>query len=610
MRTFPAFEDFYDAHPELFDQSAGRLIDVAIANELALAEGRVEIPPDPPLPARGDAIDWPPETFDLTAGQTGFKSQADRGTCYAFAAVAAMEAAYWRQHRISLDLSEQYAFHLNKVTELVGNYLTVTRPENNSSMWGFQGSSHILDKLARWAICDEAACPYLDDTGMNNIFGQLGIGTLTAMSTQEDLDTFEFDDRHIPLNARYQARYRIRSYAAVPDNPTPNDIERVVAAGHEVVVDIPGHCVLIVGYDRPARQYIIKDSANPGSFQTMSYDGPTISAGRYITAVEPPLPPRRDAMWLGRWQVEHDGWRGELVIRRTSSFYQAANVPTKIGNYYTVGRRYDVNGWFEDDYRICHFWIAGTESKVAPGSLTGQEFCVYLMDADPVNAAGWTDFFGTRYGVTLSRFALPPVNSEAFEIHRWVGAWDFSHDGWKGILTLQAFAPVRGRYDDGHSVFQAEGQHHFHGLTLDIFGLQRFDLLMHTHNTDIASGTTNVHGATFGVQLRRRPFVPDPIDTVVPDVFVPGVVSLPSGEAVGILAAAGYGVASHWEWTSQEPEGNVSSQQPAPGAFDLPPTTVHIWVRTLPPDPPTDPDPPIIISPFPDEPIVTDPFVI
>jgi len=231
----------------------------------------------------------------------------------------------------------------------------------------------------------------------------------------------------------------------------------VVAAGHEVVVDIPGHCVLIVGYDRTARQYIIKDSANPGTFQTLSYDGPKISSGRYITAVEPPLVPQRDAMWLGRWQLEHDGWRGELVIRRTSSFYQAANQPTKIGNYYTVGRRYDVNGWFEDDYRICHFWIAGTEDKVAPCSLTGQEFCVYLMDADAVNAAGWTDFFGTRYGVTLSRFPLPRVNADAFEIHRWVGVWDFSHDGWKGALRLQSFAPVRGTYDDGHGVLQVEG---------------------------------------------------------------------------------------------------------------------------------------------------------
>jgi len=50
MRTYPAFEDFYDTHPELFDQSAGRLIDVAIANERVLAEGRIEIPPDPSRP--------------------------------------------------------------------------------------------------------------------------------------------------------------------------------------------------------------------------------------------------------------------------------------------------------------------------------------------------------------------------------------------------------------------------------------------------------------------------------------------------------------------------------------------------------------------------------
>jgi hypothetical protein len=601
MPEYLAFEDFYDAHPEMFDRSAGRLINIAIANERAVTEGRVELPPDAPRSVIL-ADQWPPPAFDLVGTQTALRDQQGRGTCYAFAAVAAMEAAYRRQYGLVLDLSEQYAFHINKVTELVGNYLTVTRPENNSSMWGFQGSSDIIDKLARAAIPEESACPYLSEAAMQNVIDQMpGLAPLTeTMSTQENLDGFEFDDRHIPMAARYQARYRVKSFAAVPSDPTPNDVERVVAAGHEVVADIPGHCVLIVGYDNDRRVFIIKDSARPGAFQTMSYDGPQIGAGRYITEVHPPAPPQREAMWLGRWQLEHDGWRGELVIRRTSSFYLQPNQPTKLGNYYTVGQRYDVNGYVEDDGRIMHYWIAGTSTKVAPGTLTGQEHCVYLMDADPVNAAGWTSFFGTRYGVTLSRAALPPVSSERFDTHRWVGVWELSHDGWKGRLTLEAFAPVRGLYEAGGGFFRVEGSHDLHALDLDIIGLQRFRLYMHTNNTDMASGTTTANGRTFGVQLRR---VNAPVidSTTAPGPAVPGVVSMAHLDAADFLRGAGYGVSTHWEWSSGEPEGNVSGQDPAAGAPDLPPTTVHIWVRTLPPEPQPPPPDPVVLEPFIDD---------
>jgi hypothetical protein len=604
MPELPAFEDFYLAHPERFDHSAGRLIDLAIADEAAREGGWVEIPPDPPTIDVDDG--WPPETVDLTALQTGFRGQLNRDTCYAFAACAAMEAAYLRQYHVGVDLSEQFAFHLNKVTELVGNYLMVSRPENNSSTWGFQGSSAIIDKLARWAIPDEAACPYLGDAAMQNLLATMPVASpLTEASSQSDVDRFEFDNAHVPLAARYQARFRVRSFAALPENPSSSQIERVVAVGHEVVADIPGHCVLIVGYNRPERLYIIKDSANPGQFQTMSYDGPaSVLGGRYVTAVEDPrMPPQRDAMWLGRWQMEHDGWRGELVIRRTSSFYLAANQPTKLGNYNAGGQSFDVNGYFEDDDRIMHFWVAGTTVKVAPGSFTGQEFCAYLMDADPSNAAGWTDYTNHRYGLTLSRTALAPLGEDTFHLHSWVGRWDVSCDGRRGVLVLQSFAPVRGRYEDSRGSFQVEGTHHVHGLTLDIFGLQRFQLFMHTHNTDTASGTTTVGGRTYGVQLLR---VGTPVggEVTAPPEAVPGVVSLSAPEAHTILTGAGYRVSSHWEWTSGEAEGNVSGQEPPAGAPDLPPTTVHIYVRTLPPEPfvpPTDETP---IPVFRDEGIV------
>ena len=114
----------------------------------------------------------------------------------------------------------------------------------------------------------------------------------TNPPTQEQVDRFEYDERLIPPKARRSTRYRVSSYEWLPD-PQPSTIESVIASEHEVVADIPGHCVLLVGYDRDTRQYIIKDSAHSGQFQRLSYDsGAGVLAGHYITAVHPPTAPR------------------------------------------------------------------------------------------------------------------------------------------------------------------------------------------------------------------------------------------------------------------------------------------------------------------------------
>ncbi|GAB3948655.1 hypothetical protein GCM10029976_080290 [Kribbella albertanoniae] len=66
---------------------------------------------------------------------------------------------------------------------------------------------------------------------------------------------------------------------------------------------------------------------------------------------------------------------------------------------------------------------------------------------------------------------------------------------------------------------------------------------------------------------------------------VPGVVGMNHVDAFNTLRAEGYGVKTVWEWTSSAEENIVTDQSPAGGSFNLPPTTVNIWVRTLPPEP-------------------------
>ncbi|MFC9690317.1 PASTA domain-containing protein [Kribbella sp. NPDC056951] len=66
---------------------------------------------------------------------------------------------------------------------------------------------------------------------------------------------------------------------------------------------------------------------------------------------------------------------------------------------------------------------------------------------------------------------------------------------------------------------------------------------------------------------------------------VPGVVGMTHVDAFNTLRAEGYGVKTVWEWTSPAEENTVTDQSPTGGSFNLPPTVVNIWVRTLPPEP-------------------------
>jgi PASTA domain-containing protein len=77
-------------------------------------------------------------------------------------------------------------------------------------------------------------------------------------------------------------------------------------------------------------------------------------------------------------------------------------------------------------------------------------------------------------------------------------------------------------------------------------------------------------------------------------IGVPGVVDMMHVDAFNTLRAAGYGVKTVWEWTSSAEEGTVTDQSPTAGSFNLPPTVVNIWVRTLPPEP-VIPDKPVFI---------------
>ena len=506
MAFLRPFDDVARRSPHLLDDVEAQARAIDVAHRLARDRDAVFVPLVPQI---GDRV-------SLADSQTPFKNQQDRGTCYAFATCAAMEAAYKRKYGVTLDLSEQFAFHLNKAGELYPDY--VTNPaahENNSSDWGFQGCSDLVAKLQRAAIPGEVAAPYLDQAAMDSLKAATPeCGALDWNSTQEELDAFEYLPGHIPAAAREAARFRVTDCRALPQPPTVADLESVLADGHEVVADVPGHCVLLVGYNRDRQTFQVKNSWGEGHLIDVDYNSTSwpILWGWYIVDVDAlDASAQQDAFWIGRWQMDHDGHRGELVIRRTTDYRRTQADATKLGTSYRDGQHFDVNGRVIQNGQGLHFWVADATTRLQPGTEQGQEFWAYVFTRSPDNAAGITRWGGVDYGVTLSRSPIVGRASQSFALGDWHADWAMNHDGWLGVLHIASVEPFRATYraQDGN-VWAVSGepdaaQPHILRIAIGFPGgsPQPFQLFGHTWENNLFSGLTEWGGGAYGVQGHR-----------------------------------------------------------------------------------------------------------
>lgn len=372
----------------------------------------------------------------------------------------------------------------------------------------------------RTAIPGESDARYLSDVEMAAVCASIpaakGLKADTADDTlaQEVLDAFEFAEGHIPPASRYKSQYRVENVSFLPDEPTTDQVKAVIASGHEVIADIPGHCVLIVGYDTAAGEWLIKNSWGGTDFVRAKFGSQfwgEIQGGAYITSVAAPAVQKND-WWLGNWNMNHDGWRGRLVIRRHTDYRIADGAGTKLGDYYRFsdGTRHNVNGIVDQSGQRMQFWIADTTARVPAGAASGQRFTAYVFSWDPHNAAGVTLWQGTPFGVSLSRDKITGKPTKDFTRKAWIGSWAMNHDGWRGTLTISGVAPFTANYKrpDG-ATLSATGvfvSDHELNLTIDFGGgnKQPFRLLAHTWESTRFSGTTRWGGSTFGVQGAKR----------------------------------------------------------------------------------------------------------
>ncbi len=369
------------ANPIMLDREQHR---AAIHAALAVAAREGRLDPTGPVPPLKDTR---PTSWSLTGDQTPFKNQSDRGACWAFAGAAALEAAYHRKFGVTIDVSEEYVFHMGKAFALNRTSAggPVVQPvENNSSLIGFQGSADIAQKLSENAVPDEWAAPYLaSQAALTGILPTLGYpGGQAALASQEDFDALEFCEQHIPLIARVNCRYRAAGYASIGGSPSIEALENVLLANHEVICDmnhltanVGGHVLILVGFDSNRKVFTAKNSWGEGAFIEIGYaNDPNwqILSGWYITDVVDSTYVQNQASWLGNWHVSGAAGDFRMLLRRSEDF-AAPGTPTRLGHAYLADGRHDVNGHFTNNGAGLTAFIATGTGPTLPGTETGIE---------------------------------------------------------------------------------------------------------------------------------------------------------------------------------------------------------------------------------------------
>lgn len=445
------------------------------------------------------------KSADLRAFQTPFRSQGNRDTCTVFATTAALEAAYKRIYGLELDLSEQFFNKFQKTQWLDTNALLPLpeiQPENNAG----GNIEWQIGVLGRYGLPPESTLPYIGDGRWERLWEWTSpIGGL-VMVNQRLLDDVMLSavpvtystptpltTTVLPQAALENARYRPTSARMANSSERTNLawFKAQLNAGREIafLVDLSGpdpnpyndiwdpgpnyqgqHAMLIVGYDDRTQSFLVKNSWGNTKFDLFSYswvtEGRVREAATILDVADPYTPFgtfENKHLFLGRWNLDFDGWKGDLDIYRLPGDGSENAQDLRIGTYFGpdgIARR--VNGLISGN-RL-DFYIDWNNPNMPSTARDGRHFVTFIYGAEHTSMAGlMVDYDGNQWSVTAQKgrwvTGIPRVPT-ALSYTAYVGHWQLDMDGVTGDLAIntEPNGVITGTWTSGGQMASVVGQ--------------------------------------------------------------------------------------------------------------------------------------------------------
>lgn len=439
-----------------------------------------------------------PASVSLRQYQTPVKDQNPRGTCFAFASMAAIEAEYKRSYGVTVSLSVEYA---NLVSRMLAIYLdrapTLAEGPPGTGSGGTAGYMLQVFSSGKLGVPDSSRLPYLNSSDWGNTAQNGDMPYLDGNSSQWTVDDFNLSADYavykipqsfgwivFPRQALDSAKYRATQvlYAAPGDLQSVAWFKTQLAAGHEVAfgfrvtknsktvngVWMPGdtvydgHVMLMIGYADSLNAFRVKNSWGTGwadsGYAWFSYDWvtkqviangnnvPAVYEAAVVQAVAPPnSAPPAEQRFLGRWNLDQDGVQGVLDVYRIPGLFGPLGGKTdyRLGTYFgpdSVARR--VNGTVVGNQLEAYVdW--GSSGIRQIDDLSGLHFSGVLV-GDGVDQARYLagTFLDNRNGKTYGFYGhkggllVPMALTSAPGLTAYLGSWSMNLDGMWGRLRI------------------------------------------------------------------------------------------------------------------------------------------------------------------------------
>ncbi|MGB5396339.1 MAG: immunoglobulin-like domain-containing protein [Gammaproteobacteria bacterium] len=398
-----------------------------------------------------------PSSVNLDENQTSLKRQFNRGTCVSHAVLAGIEAAYKRELGLDLDLSEQFANHLQKMVSIIDPDVAPDIRENQLGFWGGSGIIYMLNLLNdKYRLPLGVQHRYIGDydfedtrqAGDEPYFDFLNLSLSQSAIDDVNLSNKAIEYRinsgpplfheSLPDDALINAKYGISNFGYMRSIEIRNlDLyKQLLVDGYEIIVGVTlrndplpgndikdpdlngattgGHAVLIVGYSDEDQAFLVKNSWGSPTYEKWSYAW--VTAGLIYEAaiisdiqrdVEEPALDKMMQRFIGQWSLNHDGWRGRLDIYRLPGTYPEikGQVDRRIGTYFGpdgIARR--VNGVIRGEE--LEFYIDWDNPDPGYEALQGLKFSAHFSG---LNYTSYGLFAGTmldnRSGQTYGFYA-------------------------------------------------------------------------------------------------------------------------------------------------------------------------------------------------------------